>query len=98
MLKALRQSENLFARYYLNEDFNDIHFNFELKDDIKVGQTFDVSLVMRNRSKSKDYKVNVTLRVDSVSYTGRIGELVKRENFDVQVKVESIHEVKLTVK
>lgn len=40
MLKALRQSENLFSRYYLNEEFNDIMFNFELRDDIVIGEPF----------------------------------------------------------
>lgn len=40
MLKALRQSENLFSRYYLNEDFNDIQFDFELRDDIVIGSPF----------------------------------------------------------
>ena len=40
MLKALEQSESLFSRYYLNEDFNDIKFDFELRDDIVIGQPF----------------------------------------------------------
>lgn len=40
MLKALRQSESLFSRYYLNEEFNDIMFNFELLDDIVIGEPF----------------------------------------------------------
>lgn len=40
MLKALRQSESAYSRYYLNEEFNDIMFNFELRDDIIIGQPF----------------------------------------------------------
>jgi len=40
MLKALRQSESLFSRYYLNEEFNDVVFTFELRDDIIIGQPF----------------------------------------------------------
>lgn len=40
MLKALHQSESLFSRYYLNEEFNDIMFTFELRDDIVIGQPF----------------------------------------------------------
>lgn len=42
MEKALRKSESIFARYYLNETFNDITFDFELRDDIKIGQDFTV--------------------------------------------------------
>lgn len=46
MLKALRQSESLFSRYYLNEEFNDVMFTFELRDDIIIGQPFRyVSLI-----------------------------------------------------
>lgn len=40
MLKALRQSESHFSRFYLNEDFNDIQFDFELRDDIVIGSPF----------------------------------------------------------
>lgn len=45
MLKALRQSQSLFSRYYLNEEFNDVMFNFELRDDIVIGQPFRYFLV-----------------------------------------------------
>ena len=40
MLKALRQSQSLFSRYYLNDEFNDVTFDFELRDDIVIGQPF----------------------------------------------------------
>lgn len=40
MHQALKQNNNLFSRYYLNEDFNEIKFDFELVDDIIVGQNF----------------------------------------------------------
>lgn len=40
MHKALRQNKTLFSRYYLNEEFNDVVFNFELRDDIIIGQPF----------------------------------------------------------
>lgn len=97
MLRALRQSGNLFSRYYLNEEFNDIHFDFELHDDIKIGQPFNVSLVMKNRSKEKDHQVSVILRVDVVTYTGTVGESVKKEKYDLEVKADSITEAKLPV-
>lgn len=42
MEKALRKSESIFARYYLNDAFNDVIFDFELRDDIKIGQDFSV--------------------------------------------------------
>ncbi|KAJ8921065.1 hypothetical protein NQ315_015861 [Exocentrus adspersus] len=97
MLKALRQSENLFSRYYLNEEFNDIHFNFKLLDDVKIGQPFNVILEMRNRSSEKTYKVTVILRVEVVTYTGKVGDNVKKETFTASIKPETTGEVKLTV-
>lgn len=97
MLKALRQSENLFSRYYLNEDFNDVRFNFVLLDDIKIGEPFDVKLQMKNRSKTNTYKISVILRVEVVTYTGRVGKEIKKEDFSVSVGPDSLEEVKLTV-
>jgi len=40
MLNALKQSESLFSRYYLNEDFNDVRFDFDLLEDIVIGSPF----------------------------------------------------------
>lgn len=97
MLKALRQSENIFSRYYLNEDFNDIRFNFELRDDIKIGQPFDVAIVMKNRSREKDYTVNVVLRVDCVLYTGRVPNAVKSDSTRKVVKAGQTDEIRLNV-
>lgn len=97
MFKALKQSENLFARYYLNEDFNDIQFNLETRDDAKIGQPFNVSLVMKNRSRTKEYKVDVILRVDAVTYTGKVGDCIKEDRYNVNVKPESVHEVKINI-
>lgn len=42
MEKALRRSGTMFARYYLNDAFNDVTFDFELRNDIKIGQDFTV--------------------------------------------------------
>lgn len=97
MLKALRQSENLFSRYYLNEEFNDVHFDFKLIDDIKIGQPFDVRLDMKNKNKSTEYTITVILRLEVVTYTGKVGKNVKKDTFRVTVKPDSLHEVKMTV-
>lgn len=40
MRDALRRCENVFARYYLNEEIEDIEFDFQLLDDIVIGQPF----------------------------------------------------------
>ncbi|KAK4880423.1 hypothetical protein RN001_008569 [Aquatica leii] len=94
MFKALRQSENLFARYYLNDDFNDIIFNLEIRDDSKIGQPFSAYFVMTNVNKNKDYTVMVTLRIDAIAYTGKVGENIKQDRFKVQVKADKSLELK----
>lgn len=48
MEKALRKSQNIFARYYLNDAFNDVQFEFELRDNIKIGQDFSVVSKIKN--------------------------------------------------
>lgn len=89
MLKALRQSESLFSRYYLNENFNDVQFDFVLKDDIVIGAPFSVILLVKNKSYDIDYPVNVNLRIDCVNYMGKIGDAVKEETYDLLVRAES---------
>lgn len=97
MLKALRQSKNLFARYYLNEDFSDVHFQFEFKDDVVIGRQFNVTLVMKNKNKVKDYNVSVVLRVEVITYTGKVGELIKKDKRIVTVKGGTVHDIKMNV-
>ncbi|XP_014288385.1 annulin [Halyomorpha halys] len=97
MLKALKQSESLFSRYYLNEEFNDVNFDFKLLDDIVIGSPFSVTLEMKNRNKTKEYSVSVILRVDTVLYTGKVDGSVKRDKFDVILKPATVEVVKMTV-
>ncbi|XP_052759591.1 annulin isoform X1 [Galleria mellonella] len=97
MEKALRRSEHLFARYYLNDAFNDVIFDFELRDDIKIGQDFNVVLHMRNRSSENQHQVKGVLRVDTVTYKGVTGDGVKRYEFDTTLAPEAKEEVKMLV-
>ncbi|XP_063239972.1 annulin [Bacillus rossius redtenbacheri] len=97
MLKALRQSASLFSRYYLNEDFNDIQFNFELRDDIVIGSPFSVVVVMKNRNRTESHKVSVILRVDSVTYMGTVKDSVKKITEERLVNPGAVEEIRLDV-
>ncbi|XP_063376431.1 annulin isoform X1 [Cydia fagiglandana] len=97
MEKALRRSSNIFARYYLNDAFNDVVFDFELRDDIKIGQDFSVILHMNNRSLESKHQVKGVLRVDTVTYTGKSGESVKRQEFDTTLAPEAKDQVTMLV-
>ncbi|XP_043792273.1 annulin isoform X2 [Apis laboriosa] len=97
MLKALRQSQSLFSRYYLNDEFNDVTFDFELRDDIVIGQPFSVVLSIKNRSDRKEYEVSVILRVETVLYTGRVGDPVKRWSVERVVRPGAVEEARMEV-
>ncbi|KPJ06440.1 Annulin [Papilio machaon] len=97
MEKALRKSESIFARYYLNDAFNDVLFDFELRDDIKIGQDFSVVLHIHNRSMVTPHQVKGVLRVDTVTYTGKTGDGVKRKEFEFNLSPEAKEVVTLMV-
>ncbi|XP_077297889.1 annulin-like [Arctopsyche grandis] len=97
MLKALRMSESLFSRYYLNEDFNDVRFDFALRDDIKIGQNFSVVVIVENHSTDKDHTVSGNLRVDTVLYTGKVAGAVKKSDFNKVIKPMSKEEIMMEV-
>lgn len=99
MLRALRKSENIFSRYYLNEEFNDIYFELDLHDDIKIGQPFTARLKAKNRSDEKEHKIHATIRVEVTTYTGKVvGDVVKRESFDFTLKPDAETELALPIK
>ncbi|GLG96849.1 Annulin [Gryllus bimaculatus] len=97
MLRALRANEMVFSRYYLNEEFNDVRFDFEMRDDITIGSPFSVVLRITNRSETQDYSVSGVLRVDVVLYTGVVKCAVKTEDFDCSVKAKSVETVSMEV-
>ncbi|KAG1715027.1 Annulin [Nymphon striatum] len=87
MLKALRQSANLFSRYYLNDDFEDVEFNFQLKDDILIGSDF--KLAMKNKNWNKTFTVRVILRIVTMMYNGQLKNLVKKQESEIKLKPNS---------
>lgn len=46
-------------------------------------------VVLSNKNRDKDYEVTVILRVDTVLYTGKVGDSVVKEKFDILVKRKS---------
>lgn len=54
-------------------------------------------LLIKNRSSYNEYRVSVILRVETVLYTGRVGDPVKRLNIDRLVKPGVLEEVRLDV-
>lgn len=51
-----------------------------------VSFLLSVVVKMINKSKDQDYTVTVILRVDAVTYTGKVGDSVKKTKEEVIVK------------
>lgn len=97
MLKALKQANSAFSRYYLNEEFNEVHFHFELKDDIKIGEDFHVVLSMRNKSSDQTYTINGNLLVESILYTGKSRKDLKSMKFSEVIEPNGAKDVTMEV-
>ncbi|XP_077542339.1 annulin-like isoform X2 [Haemaphysalis longicornis] len=97
MLKALRKCNHAYSRYYLNDELEDISFDFGLIDDIVIGSPFTVKLSARNKNPTKEYHAHVIMRVETTHYTGNNRKLVKTDQFDVTIKPNSREEVGLEV-
>ncbi|KAF8788081.1 Annulin like protein [Argiope bruennichi] len=98
MLRALRQCGNVFSRYYLNDEFEDVSFDFQLLDDIVIGQPFNVKLTMKNKGlEKKTYTVKGVLAVHTVLYTGQLKNAVKKERFEVNIGEGAEKEVIMNV-
>jgi transglutaminase 1 len=59
--------------------------------------TFSVAVTVGNKNRSKDYTVVVTLRVDSVLYTGQMKGKVKQEKFERVIKAGTAQNVAMPV-
>lgn len=58
---------------------------------------YSVVLLIKNRSNYNEYEVSVILRVETVLYTGRVGDPVKRLNIDRLVRPGVLEEVRMDV-
>ncbi|GIY15398.1 annulin [Caerostris extrusa] len=86
MLRALRQCKDVFSRYYLNDDLEDVQFEFTLIDDIVIGEPFTVKLkALNKREEGDEFTVTVSLHVHSALYTGEAKKLVKKDEFEIKL-------------
>lgn len=96
-LKALRKTSHQFSRYYLNEEFNEVSFDFELRDDIKIGESFSIILRIKNRSDDVTHEVSGGLACETVTYTGKMNDRVKALKFLEEIEPKSTKLIKLDV-
>lgn len=81
----------------MNEEFNDIFFDFELLDDILIGESFFVTLQIKNRSRTTSYRMSGKLHVETIHYTGRNRDDIKSYDFDEVLHPESVQQIDMEV-
>ncbi|CAN8024179.1 unnamed protein product [Ixodes persulcatus] len=85
VLKALRESNHAYSRYYLNEDLEDVSFDFERLEDVMIGSDFVIKLKASNKNATKAYPAQVIIRVEVMSYTGANKIIIKVKNYNVML-------------
>ncbi|KAL1401749.1 hypothetical protein pipiens_006383 [Culex pipiens pipiens] len=97
MMKALKQASNPFARIHLSEEFSDIDINVEVRNDVKVGEPFTITVNIKNNSSESGYPVEGIVHVDTILYNGTGRKPLKAMPFNVQVDPDSTASVELNV-
>lgn len=97
MFNALKQVNHVYTRYYLNDEFNDISFEFHVLEDIVIGEDFTVVLDIRSKVADKTHIVTGALNVDSVRYTGNNLVSIKSSEFEVKMEPKATQRIELKV-
>ncbi|XP_055638668.1 annulin-like [Toxorhynchites rutilus septentrionalis] len=82
MMKALKQTNNPFARLYANDEFHDVDFEVEIRNDVKIGEPFTILLKMNNHSDENTHPIEGIVHVDTILYTGKFRKPLKAMPFN----------------
>lgn len=85
VLKALRENNHAYARYYLNDDMDDLSFSIEPVKDVLIGSSIVVRAKCNNKSRSKSYSCKVNLRIETMAYTGITKRVLKHQQFPLNL-------------
>lgn len=81
---------NCFCSFFALPDpgLEDVEFDLEELDRIKIGESFSLVVRIKNRS-NESRKINAALSVSSVFYNGVKARDIKKQKNDVQMKPKS---------
>lgn len=85
VLKALRENNHAYARYYLNDDMDDLSFSIEPVKDVLIGSSIVVRAKCNNKSRTKSYSCKVNLRIETMAYTGITKRVLKHQQFPLNL-------------
>lgn len=86
VLKALRENNHAYARYYLNDDLDDLSFTILPVKDLLIGSPIVVQAKCNNKSRSKSYSCKVNLRIETIAYTGTTRRVLKHQQFPLNLR------------
>ncbi|XP_077297263.1 annulin-like [Arctopsyche grandis] len=97
LIKAICTAKSGFVRYKLNEECQNLKFEFLPRDEFKFGKSFSVVLFVLNQSVTADYMVVGNLKVDTCLYNGKSISTIKRMEFHRVVDARGNIEIKLDI-
>ncbi|XP_058452174.1 annulin isoform X3 [Malaya genurostris] len=97
MMKALKQTSSPFTRFYTNEEFHDIDFEIDIRNDVKIGEPFTIVVKISNRSEEITHPIEGIVHVDTVLYTGKLRKPLKAIPFNLDVQPDSSSSLELQV-
>lgn len=97
MVGVLKQTNNFFSRYYLNEEFNEVQFQLNLLDSVVIGEDIKLRLDIMNNSKEKMHSISGSLRLDRALYTGKKRVNVQKKEFTTELAPGAATVIELVV-
>uniref|UniRef100_A0A023GP19 protein-glutamine gamma-glutamyltransferase n=1 Tax=Amblyomma triste TaxID=251400 RepID=A0A023GP19_AMBTT len=86
VLKALRENNHAYSRFYLNAAMDDVQFTILPIKDVLVGSGIKVRAKAINKNPNKKYSCKVVLRIETVSYTGTTRRALKHQQFPINLQ------------
>ncbi|XP_037558834.1 annulin [Dermacentor silvarum] len=97
VLKALRENNHAYSRFYLNDSMDDVQFIIDPIKEVLVGSSIVVRAKAINKSASRAYQCKIAVRIETVNYTGMTKRALKHQNFPVTLRPNAEEMLSLTV-
>lgn len=97
VLKALRENNHAYARFYLNDAMDDVQFLIEPIREVLVGSSIVIRAKAINKSSARAYQCKIAVRIETVSYTGITKRALKHQHFPVNLRPNAEEMLSLTV-
>lgn len=97
VLKALRENNHAYARFYLNDSMDDVQFVIDPIKEVLIGSSIVIRAKAINKSPSRAYQCKIAVRIETVTYTGTTKRALKHQNFPINLRPNGEEMLSLTV-